>query len=71
MAVWKGKSLLVRMRSERAVHRSDTCSQADTNNNPWVRGHESVAPSTAVQSLSCYANHTDAEASMHESFIEI
>lgn len=62
--VGNGESLLVGMSSERAVHRSNTGGQADTDNDPWVGSHESVAPSAAVKSLSCYANHADAEASV-------
>lgn len=66
-----GKNLLVRMRGEGTVHGSDTCGQADTDDDPRVRGHESIAPSAAVESLSCDANHADAEAGVEEGFVEV
>ena len=65
------RNSLVRMRGKGAVHGSDACSQTDTNNDPRVRGHESVAPSAAVESLCGDANHADAEAGVEEGFVEI
>ena len=59
------------MRGESAVHRPNTCGQADTDDNPGVCGHKSVAPAAAVESLRRDANHADAQAGVEECFVEV
>ena len=71
MVVEEGGNLLFRRRGESAVHSANTCSQADSDNDPRVRGHEPVAPPAAVERLSCDTNHANSKAGVQESFVQI
>ena len=54
-----------------AVHGSDTSSQADTDNDPGICRHESIAPAAAMECLRRDANHADTQAGVEKCFVEV
>ena len=63
-------SVLVRTRVECAVHGADTGSETNSEYKPWIRRHQSVAPSTFVQCLCCHSDDTDAQTCVHKGLVQ-
>lgn len=63
--------VLVRMRRASSVHGSQAAYEAYAQDEPWVRGHESVAPSVHVQGARGHADDADAETSVHECVVQV
>lgn len=66
-----GVDVLVRMRRASSVHGSQAAYEAYAQDEPWVRGHESVAPSVHVQGARGHADDADAETSVHECVVQV
>ena len=54
------RDVLIRAGIEGAIHAANTGGQTDSQYDPWICLHQSVAPSALVQSLSGDTDDTDA-----------
>lgn len=69
MGVSKG-DLLIGRGVESSVHRANATNKANTENEPWVHGHEAVRPTVGVKRASSNTNDTNTKSSVHESLVQ-
>lgn len=65
------ENLLVRVRRHASIHGPYTGSKTNPKNNPWIRGHQSVAPSTSMQRLSRHTDNSNSQSSVQECVVQI
>ncbi|KKA17378.1 hypothetical protein T310_8781, partial [Rasamsonia emersonii CBS 393.64] len=63
--------LLLRRSVHRPVHRTNTGNQAQSDNSPWVRSHQTEGPSVGVQRPSGNGDNTNSKPSVQERLVQI